>query len=92
MAEKENTDHIPFTITFYPHNHAVKSIILTIFKFLNNDSETGSIFSQPPAISLKCDKNKGNFLVTEVHFKPMTNLELSNGLAHDAKLVLSFIT
>ena len=28
----------------------------------------------------------------EVHFKPLTNLELSNALAHDAKLVLSFIT
>ena len=29
---------------------------------------------------------------SEVHFKPITNLELSNALAHDAKLVLSFIT
>ena len=29
---------------------------------------------------------------SEVHFKPMTNLKLSNALAHDAKLVLSFIT
>ena len=29
---------------------------------------------------------------SEVHFKPMTNLELSNALAHDAELVLSFIT
>ena len=27
-AEKENTDRIPFTLTFHPHNHAVKSIIL----------------------------------------------------------------
>ena len=26
-AQKENTDRILFTITFYPHNHAVKSII-----------------------------------------------------------------
>ena len=22
-AEKENTDRIPFTLTFHPHNHAV---------------------------------------------------------------------
>ena len=29
---------------------------------------------------------------SEVNFKPMTNLELSNALAHGAKLVLSFIT
>ena len=27
-AEKENTDRIPFALTFHPHNHAVKSIIL----------------------------------------------------------------
>ena len=48
---------------FYPHNHAVKSIILKNFKLLQNDSETGTIFSQPPLISFKRDKNIGNFLV-----------------------------
>ena len=47
MAKKENTDRIPFTLTFHPHNHAVKSIILKNFKLLQNDSETGTIFSQP---------------------------------------------
>ena len=63
MAKKENTDRIPFTLTFHPHNHAVKSIILKNFKLLQNDSETGTIFSQPPLISLKRDKNIGNVLV-----------------------------
>ena len=24
MSQKENNDRIPFTLTFYPHNHAVK--------------------------------------------------------------------
>ena len=62
-AEKENTDRIPFTPTFHPHNHSVKSIILKNFKLLQNDSETGTIFSQPPLISFKRDKNVGNFLV-----------------------------
>ena len=38
--QKENTDHIPFTLTFHPHNHAVKSPILKNFKLLQNDSET----------------------------------------------------
>ena len=60
---KENTDRTPFTLTFHPHNHAVKSIILKNFKLLQNDSETGTIFSQPPLISFKRDKNIGNFLV-----------------------------
>ena len=62
-TEKENTDRIPFTLTFHLHNHAVKSIILKNFKLLQNDSETGTIFSQPPLISFKRDKNIGNFLV-----------------------------
>ena len=30
-AEKENAGRIPFTLTFHPHNHAVKSIILKNF-------------------------------------------------------------
>ena len=33
------------------------------FKLLQNDPDSGRIFSQPPLISLKRDKNKGNFLV-----------------------------
>ena len=49
-AEEDNTDRIPFTLTFHPHNHAVKSIILENFKLFQNYSETGFIFSQPPLI------------------------------------------
>ena len=33
-AEKENTDRIPFIVTFHPHNHAVRSIILKNFQLL----------------------------------------------------------
>ena len=33
------------------------------FKLLQNDPGTGRIFSQPPLISLKRDKNIGNYLV-----------------------------
>jgi len=53
-SQKENT--------FHPHNHAVKSIILKNFKLVQNDPDTGRIFSQPPLISFKREKNKGNFL------------------------------
>ena len=31
-SEKDKNDKIPFTLTFHPHNHAVKSIILNNFK------------------------------------------------------------
>ena len=62
-SQKDKNDRIPLTLTFHPHNHAVKSIILNHFKLLQNDPETGRIFSQPPLISFKRDKNVGNFLV-----------------------------
>ena len=50
--------------TFQPHNHTVKSIIKkTKLHVLQNDPDTGRIFSQAPLISFKRDKNIGNFLV-----------------------------
>ena len=61
---------IPFTLTFHPHNHAVKSIILNNFKLRQNDPETGRIFLQPPLISFKRDKTVRNVLVRSA---PKTN-------------------
>ena len=62
-SQKENNNRIPFTLTFHPHNHVGKSIILkNILKLLQNYPDAGRIFSQPPLISFKCDKNIGNFL------------------------------
>ena len=63
MPQKENNNRIPFTLTFRPHNHAVKSNILKNFKLLQNDADTGNIFLQPPLILFKRDKNIGNILV-----------------------------
>ena len=62
-SQREKNDRIPFTLTFHPRNNPVKAIILNNFKILQNDPETGAIFSQPPLISFKRDKNVGNFLV-----------------------------
>ena len=52
-----------------------RPIILNNFKLLQNDPETGRIFSQPPLISFKRDKNVGNFLVRsalKTHEQPGT--------------------
>ena len=49
-SKKENNDRIPFTLTFLPHNHAVKSNILKKIKLLQNDPNIDRIFSQPPLI------------------------------------------
>ena len=57
-SQNENNDRIPFTLTFYPHNHAVKFIILKNFKLLENYPNTSRIFSQPPLISFKRDRQK----------------------------------
>jgi len=46
-SQRENNDRIPFTLTFHPDNHAVKSITLKKFKLFQNDPDTGRIFSQP---------------------------------------------
>ena len=64
--QKENTDRIPFNLTFHPHNHAVKSPILKNFKLFQNDSET--IFSQPPLLSLKRDKSILHLLSSNVFY------------------------
>ena len=32
-SQKENSNRIPFTLTFHPHNHAVKSIILKTLNY-----------------------------------------------------------
>jgi len=64
--QKEKNERIPFTLTYKPHNLAAKNIILKNFKLLQNDNETGRIFSQPPLISFIRDKNIGNFLVRSI--------------------------
>ena len=45
------------------HNLPVKNIILKNFKLLPNDNETSRIFSLPPLISFKRNKNISDFLV-----------------------------
>ena len=62
-SQNEETDRIPFTLTYHPQNLAIKNVILKNFKTLRDDPETKHIFSLPPLISFKRDKNLGNFLV-----------------------------
>ena len=62
-SQKDKNERIPFTLIFHPHNHAVKRIIFNNFKLLQNDPETDRIFSQPPLVSFKRNKNVGNFLL-----------------------------
>ena len=85
--------HWPHSIHshIHPHNHAVRSIILKNFKLLQNDSENGTIFSQPLLISFKRDKNIGNFLV-RISFQTNDHSETFKCARSHAKLVLSFIT
>ena len=58
-----------------------------IINTMSDDSETGTIFSQPPLISIQMRQKPAQATFwSEVHFKLMTNLELSNTLAYDAKV------
>ena len=67
-SQNEETDRIPFTLTYHPQNLAIKNVILKNFKILRNDPvilknfkilrndpETKHIFSLPPLISFKRD-------------------------------------
>ena len=65
-------------------------IILRNFKLLQNDPGTGRIFSQPPSISFKRDKNR--YLFSQKCFKQVIKSELLNAHANDAKHLLSFVT
>ena len=62
-SQNEETDRIPFTLTYRPQNLAIKNVILKNFKILRNDSETKHIFSLKPLISFKRDKYLDNSLV-----------------------------
>ena len=62
-SQKEENQRIPFTLIFHPLNLPVKNIILKNFKLLQNDNETSRIFSLPPLISFKRNKNISDFLV-----------------------------
>ena len=65
------------------HNHALKSIILKNFKLLQNDLDTGRIFSQPPLISFKRDKNIGNSQDGDRYVTPDAILKLPlHGVCH----------
>ena len=62
-SQKEENQRISFTLTFHPLNLPVKNIILKNFKLLQNKNETSRIFSLPPLISFKRNKNLSDFLV-----------------------------
>ena len=62
-SQKELNQRILFTLTFHPLNLPIKNIILKNFKLLQNDNETSRIFSLPPLISFKRNKNISDFLV-----------------------------
>ena len=56
-SQNEATDRIPFILIYHPQNLAIKNVILKNFEIVCNDRETKHIFSLPPLISFKRDKN-----------------------------------
>ena len=62
-TEPKTEERTPLTLTYHPNNLQVKNIILRNFKLLQTDSETTSIFKEPPIVSFKRDKSLRNSLV-----------------------------
>ena len=86
-SQTEETNRIPFTLTYHSLNLAVKNAILKNFKILRNDPKTKHLFPLPPLISFKRDNSS-----LGAHLSLTTNQEPSNVNAHDAKLVPLFLT
>ena len=80
---------IPFTLTFHPHGHAVKSIILKNYKLLQNDPDTGRIFTQPPLISFKEPRKAAKLQNKNLFFKSALLTVLTNAL-HSTNLFSCF--
>ena len=68
-SQNEETERIPSTLTYHPPNLAIKNVILKNFKILRNDPETKHIFSLPPLISFKRDKNFSFLVRSAFKFK-----------------------
>ena len=89
MAQREDTDNNLFTLACHPHNHAANlsfSETLNYLKIIQRQVLSSTIY--------KFNSNVTKIQVTfwsEILHKLVTNLELSNALAHDAKPVFSFI-
>ena len=62
MAQRENTDGIPLTLTLHPHNHTGISFLKTL-NHLKTIERLVRSFHNPALISFKRDKNIDNFLV-----------------------------
>ena len=62
-TEPKTEERTPLTLTYHPNNLQVKNIILRNFKLLQTDSETTSIFKEPPIVSFKRDKSLRHSLV-----------------------------
>ena len=81
-SQNEETNRIPFTLTYHPQSLAVKNLVLKNFKILRNDPET---ISSSTAYFIQTRQTGG-------HSSRTTNRELSNVHGHDTKLVLLFLT
>ena len=66
-SQKEKNDRIPFTLTFYPHNHAVKSIVHKNSKLLQNDPKIVESFRNLHSFHSNATKTWATFL-SEAHF------------------------
>ena len=61
--ENSQAGRVPLVLTYHPLNEKVKKILLNNFRILNNDPETGPIFTYGPLLAYCRDRNIGNVLV-----------------------------
>ena len=59
-SASNNEELISFTLSFHSSNLSARNAVLRNFKFLQSDPETALIFSNPPLVSFKRDRNLRN--------------------------------
>ena len=61
--ENNQAGRVPLVLTYHPLNEQIKKILLGNFRILNNDPETGRIFTDAPLLAHRRDRNIRNILV-----------------------------
>ena len=87
--ENSQVGRVPLVLTYHPLNEKIKRILLDNFRILNNDPETGRIFTDAPLVAYRRDRNIRNVSVQTVpplEVNPQIPLAPFLATIHDAVL------
>ena len=66
-VHKEDSNRIPLILTYHPLILPIRDKILNNFKILQRDPSTSHIFTNPPVVAFRRDRNLASHLVRASH-------------------------